>query len=1110
MGAPFRIRNVLHDAARMAVAATLVLACAACGIGDPAAPPEEAVAHNDRGVALMGRYQYAEAEGAFAQALALAPDWLDARVNQAIATLNRQEEGDERLTLAILREVLDAEPNHLRALYSSGIVHLYLGEAEPATALLRQASAGDPSDAYAFYFLGQALLQQGDHAAAAPLFLRAAELDPYLRSAYWAGAQALRRVGREDEAAELLASYQRFEAHPAARLAAFSYMRMGPKAEAKAVTVKAREPAAMRDGAVFSGPLPFDDGDWTNAALSVADIDGDGRLDLLVNAPDRTGVYLGTAQATFVAAPNHPLAQSPPARSALWGDMDNDALLDVVLCGSEGVRLWRQAAAGEWSATQMSAALPCTDGALFDADHDGDLDVFFTGEEGNELLSNNLDGSFRPLAEEHGLRGSPGRQVLAMDLDADRDLDIIVLNRAPPHDVWRNDRTWRYEPMPGFDDLRTTELAALTVADADANGRPELFGIAESGQVLAWDWSLNAESKSTWSPRSLGEAGHPSRHIDAADFDGDAVPELLLTGADGFVLLHATSGAVQHIEQRPMHALTRTLTEPGDGPALVSAGPEGLDLWPAGPGRHAFLAIAPSGRSEADQMRSNASGIGTHVRVRFAGDWAVLDAFDANSAPGQSLMPLSVGLDGFEQADFVSLLWSDGVSQSELDLAVHKLHPIAETQRQLASCPVLFAWNGTEHAFVSDMLGVAALGLFSAPGETAPARPFESYLLSSEQLAPRRPDDAKTCVGAPGDGTRCNGRYEIKLGEPMEETAYIDAARLHVYDLPPGWGIVLDERLDTAPPAATSRPITWRLDEARVPIQATDADGTDVTALVTAADRRAPPTRRDPRFIGLLKEEQRLTLEFDAPLPRRNAVLVADAWMEYPYSQTVFAAWQAGLRYNPPTLEARDGDGSWHVVAPAFGYPAGMPRKMALSLPALPQGTKSLRLTSNMEIYWDKLQVVREEALSDLAPVTLTPTQARVARSGFARRTTGEQRLPHYDYGRRATYWDARLARGYYTALGDATELLREPDGAFAIFGSGEEVHVEFPELPPPANATRWFAVEFRGWARDMDLYTEHGDTVAPLPVPGDLDETGIARRDSLHARYNVRFQEGL
>ena len=53
----------------------------------------------------------------------------------------------------------------------------------------------------------------------------------------------------------------------------------------------------------------------------------------------------------------------------------------------------------------------------------------------------------------------------------------------------------------------------------------------------------------------------------------------------------------------------------------------------------------------------------------------------------------------------------------------------------------------------------------------------------------------------------------------------------------------------------------------------------------------------------------------------------------------------------------------------------------------------------------------------------------------------------------------------------------------------------------------RHFVLDFRGWTKDMDLYTEHGETVGPLPVVEGIDQD---RRESLHARYNVRFQEGL
>lgn len=1072
---------------RLLAAIMAAWAISACAPEASVAP--EAIAANDRGVALMGRYQYAEAEAAFAGVVAQAPDWLEARVNLAIATLNRQQEGDERLALDILAAVLEDDPNHLRALYTSAILHLYLGDAEPAVALLRRVTAADAGDSYAAYFLGQAFMQTGDYGAAADWFLASVELDPYLRSAYWAGSQALRRTGRSDEATRLLADYQRFETNPAARLAGFSYVRMGPKAEALAATPVEMPASPLPDGPLFAspravGPVPV------GGSLGTADVDGDGIQDLVITFDAAAPlVFAGREGFALAAAADHPLAAAGPAAAALWGDIDDDGLLDAVWCGRGGVRYWRQAPAGVWTDAHHLGDEACVAGALFDADHDGDLDIFATGPAGNELFSNNRDGTFRRLADEMGLRGSDGRQALIADFDGDRDLDILVRNDVPPHDVWQNDRTWQYRPFAGLDDLKNTALAAVTVADADADGHREIYGVAPDGDLLRWRYDGAA-----WR-REVVLAGAPadSAQLDVADFDGDGQPELLRLLPSGFAVIDPRSATV--LLDQAVDGLASGLAlvlHPAQGPSVATADAAGITLWPPGPGRHGFLALSPTGRSEAEQMRSNASGIGTRLQVRAAGRWTVFDALDPHSGPGQSLQPLSAGLGGHRQADFVALDWSDGVSQTELDLAAGELHVIAETQRQLASCPVFFVWDGSRFRFVSDVLGGAALGYLDAPGVYAPPRPVEGYLLDGESLAAR------------------DGRYQIKLTEPMEENAYLDAARLTVYDLPPQWDMVLDERLAVGGAPATGRPIYYH--RSRSPVAVTTAQGEDVTALATAKDRKAPPPGAlDRRFIGLLAEDQVLTLEFGSPLAGNDAVLVADGWIEYPYSQTVFAAWQAGLRYRPATLEARGADGAWQAVAVEFGYPAGMPRTMALPLPTLPPGTDALRLSSNMEIYWDRLRVVWEEPLDDAVQAILAPSAAQVARTGFAKRTTGAQRLPHYDYHDRAPYWDAKVPRGFYTALGDAVELVADVDGALAIIGSGEEVHLEFPAVPESApDRRRLYAIEFHGWAKDMDLYTRHGDSVGPLPVPEGAGAALSARRDALHARYNVRYQEGL
>jgi len=59
-------------------------------------------------------------------------------------------------------------------------------------------------------------------------------------------------------------------------------------------------------------------------------------------------------------------------------------------------------------------------------------------------------------------------------------------------------------------------------------------------------------------------------------------------------------------------------------------------------------------------------------------------------------------------------------------------------------------------------------------------------------------------------------------------------------------------------------------------------------------------------------------------------------------------------------------------------------------------------------------------------------------------------------------------------------ELVAEKDDAVAIFGPGEEVHLEFAAPPEgaPEGWTRRLVLETRGWCKDMDLYTKDGETV--------------------------------
>ena len=807
-----------------------------------------------------------------------------------------------------------------------------------------------------------------------------------------------------------------------------------------------------------------------------------------------------------MALSNHPLAAISDVNAALWGDYDNDGLVDIYLCRRGENQLWRQTEKDGWQNVTVPTLtggmdLDTVDGAFFDADHDGDLDLYLVNADGpDELFNNNLDGTFRPLAADYQVAGSnpDSAMILPVDLDNDRDVDLIVVNNTTPHEVFINDRLWSYHPAVGFDQFNNSPALAVIATDIDADGVTELYTVSRDGELLRWRANPEGQwqSDSIAAPAVLKDVSRA--RLGTSDINGDGNPDLIISSASGWTVLSIGDNSVE-----TLYSVTATAAEPHDvslpfigaslsGPSMLvfSEKTSGLSLWRPGPGRYPFITLSLSGKQDnAQSMRSNASGVGAQLAVRTGSRWSIHETYRNHSGPGQSQQPMAVGLGGAGKADFVSIEWSDGVFQSELDIATGQRRQITETQRQLSSCPVLFAWNGEKFVFVADVLGVGGMGYAIGPGQYSTPRPWENFLLPQGLLQDR------------------SGSYELKIGEPMEENAYLDAVRLAVYDLPPEWQLVMDERMGISGPEPTGEVRFFRHE--MLPVRAVNDRGMEVLDSVINNDGVAAPVGKlDHRFIGRLQDQHSLIVEFPQPLENftGSPMLVIDGWVEYPYSQTNFAAWQAGAEYVAPTIEAFAG-GQWHMVLEQFGYPAGMPRRMSVPLSKLPPGTSSLRLTTNMQVYWDRIAVAFAEDLQKHKKQVLPVASATVRKPGFAMRSTHDQYRPDYDYADLNPFWDTRYMAGYYTRLGRAEELVAErDDDAVAIIGPGEEVHLKFNAAEPaPADWHRFFVLEANGWAKDMDLFTRDGETVGPLPSTGMPE----AVRDQLHDRYNTRYQSG-
>jgi hypothetical protein len=215
-------------------------------------------------------------------------------------------------------------------------------------------------------------------------------------------------------------------------------------------------------------------------------------------------------------------------------------------------------------------------------------------------------------------------------------------------------------------------------------------------------------------------------------------------------------------------------------------------------------------------------------------------------------------------------------------------------------------------------------------------------------------------------------------------------------------------------------------------------------------------------------------------------VLFLYGWVEYPYSSTNFAASQAKLRLQAPSIYALR-DGVWIEIFNEVGYPGGIQHMMTLDLTGkvLP-GDQRIRISSNMELYWDRIFIapVIDSMQCHIQEVSVRSADLHFL--GFPREYSPDGRLPRlYDYDSvdRAIAW--KNMAGNYTRYGEVGELLESADDCYVIMGRGDELTVRFAAEAfgrVPQGCQRSFILKTDSFCKDMDLYSAYPDTVEPLP----------------------------
>ncbi len=94
------------------------------------------------------------------------------------------------------------------------------------------------------------------------------------------------------------------------------------------------------------------------------------------------------------------------------------------------------------------------------------------------------------------------------------------------------------------------------------------------------------------------------------------------------------------------------------------------------------------------------------------------------------------GIGDADRAEVIRITWPNGVLQSEFETAADAT--VSATQRLKGSCPWLFAWNGREMGFVTDLIWRSPLGLRINAQATADVLMTEDWVkVRGDQLAPR-------------------------------------------------------------------------------------------------------------------------------------------------------------------------------------------------------------------------------------------------------------------------------------------------------------------------------------------------------------------------------------
>ncbi len=1105
----------------------------------------EGASLNNLGVAYMNQQLFDKALKHFEQAAKLDPKFQIAQMNQGVALLNL---GRVDAARQFLEQAVKQNPTDPHAWYNLGMLEKNSANSQAAIEAFRRVTVIDPNDADTWYFLGASYAQNKQYPEAIDSFQHALKLNPLHASAEFGLSRAYQQSADLTHAREHLVRFQDITQNRLGSPISLAYGEQGKYSLAEespevVQKVPPQIPVRFVDVTEAAGlktkhSTTRDLVSYLGPGACFLDYDNDGRPDIFLADDGKEGgmsVYHNLGNGKFDDVTGK--AGFDPALHATnctAGDYDNDGFTDLVVILNGRVVLLHNEKNGTFKDVTEAAGIKTerfdTGLTFIDYDHDGDLDLFVTGDPEkpgttasrkltgtNVMWRNNGNGTFTDVTESLGLEGdTPNHSAVGTDYNNDRAVDIVVTGMGggtAPQSSWgtliyENPREGKFIRRSLWSSPITAKTAGAAVLDFNHDGWMDL-AFSHWGIPTLTLWR-NKGGKS-FEPVPLPTTDWVRAWgVAAVDYDNDGWVDLVAVGEtadqhgevrlfrnlgpDGFKDVTADVGLDKIQLKDPRAIVTGDYDGDGATDLLITQnhGPVVL-LRNEGGNKNHWLRLALKG------LNDNKSAIGTKVEVFAGGNRQKFEIAGSSGYLGQNSPYLTVGLGQATQADVVRMLWPTGVLQDEVEVTGDREQKFMEIDRRGSSCPTLFVWDGERYELVGDMLGAGVVGHWVGPDQRDIPRPTEYIKIDRDAIREK------------------NGKLSFRFMEPLEEAVYLDQVKLIAVDHAANLEVYPNEYFASNPPYPPFKVVVSQ--GARPPAAAHDEHGHNVLPDLLA--HRYFGDFGLTKFAGFAKMH---TLELDLG----DAYAGGPLWLllhgevEYYSANSMYAASQAGVESISPYVEALDANGKWIRVIDDMGFPAGAPRTMTADLSGkLPRGTRRIRISTNLQIYWNSILIDRAGQDQDTRLTEVSLAHADLHFHGFPLKIEGAPPgNVTYVYEKASPTGPYTRPAGAYTRYGDVLPLVTALDDRLVVFGSGDEVALDFDPSSLPALPNGWVRDYFfvaNGYEKDMDFYAYDFTSVDPLPFrdmgayPYPADKSFPL--DDIHLNYileyNTRYLSG-